>query len=74
MPKHALVKSLDYKETATLGDLCRVVAGLRPGARVPLQYFTPAKRRSPVTVVLHLDWRWCAPATLGEKSVLSNLM
>lgn len=52
--------SVDHKETPTLRDLCRVVAGLRPASRVSLQYCTFAKRRSPVTVVVHVDWQWCA--------------
>mmetsp|Transcript_5922 Transcript_5922/g.16926 ORF Transcript_5922/g.16926 Transcript_5922/m.16926 type:complete len:1162 (-) Transcript_5922:780-4265(-) len=67
VPKQALVVSVDHKETPTLRDLCRVVAGLRPASCVSLQYCTFAKRRSPVTVVVHVDWQWHGPPKLWHR-------
>lgn len=60
MPKHALLTALDHRSTPDLATFCAVLGTLQQGARVALQFRTAAERRRPSTVVVHIDWRWCA--------------
>jgi hypothetical protein len=60
VPKHALLMALDHRPTPDLAAFCAVLATLKQGSRVALQFRTAAERRRPSTVSMHVDWRWCA--------------
>lgn len=61
VPKFALLVSLDFKPTPNMAAFRAVVAAAKPGSKATLQYITSSNRHTPITVVVHLDWRWCAP-------------
>lgn len=60
VPKHALLMALDHRPTPDLAAFCTVLATLKQGTRVALQFRTAAERRRPSTVSMHVDFRWCA--------------
>ena len=60
VPKQAILTSLAGKQTPDLHCFQQVLQGLPAGSRPTLQYFTPTERHRKKSVVLHLDYTWCA--------------
>lgn len=44
VPKHAVIKKFNSRETPTMASFMEVLGGLQPGAKVPLEFVTNSDR------------------------------
>ena len=66
VPKQAILTSLAGVQVPDLDSFQQVLQGLPAGSRPTLQYFTPTERHRKKSVVLHLDYTWCAQSNIAQ--------
>ncbi|GAQ82286.1 hypothetical protein KFL_001060190 [Klebsormidium nitens] len=74
VPKHAVIKKFNSRETPDMAAFIEVLGGLQPGAKVPLEFVTNSDRHRGKTVLVTLDrHNWYGPPQIYTRDDTTGL-